>query len=159
MPPRLVAAMARSGSSGPEERPRAPVRAALLAVVVLGIVGMHGLAAHCPPATETTSAPHHGVSTSPHHADDAGQAASSLPASPLGDVFVGASDHDTVVDLCMVGACVTALAGLGWILAMARARANRAWWRAPLLRHLARPRPRPRLLRPPTLAELSLLRC
>lgn len=153
--------MGRSETSARRGHHAWSLRGGLLALVVLGILGMHGLDIHGPPQavhTDATSI----ASASSHHADDANDAGNPTTrahASPTSDASVSSAERSTAGDLCKIGVCIAALAGLIWLLAMARGRANRPRWRTPLRTHLALPRLRPHLPRPPTLAELSLLRC
>ena len=134
-------------------------RAAVLTMVLFGILGMHGLAAHCCPSgshgTEMTV-----VSAGPLRADKAEPTVMREPAaSEAGHRALssdqGADDHG----LGMIGICIVALAGLALTLSIALVRKHRTLWRISPRVWLRTPRPRSRLQRPPTLAELSLLRC
>jgi uncharacterized membrane protein YidH (DUF202 family) len=136
------------------------MRAAVLTMLVFGIVGTHGLAAHCSPSgshsTEMAV-----VAASPLLADQAERTGMGEPVTG-GAGHRGQSPPDEGTDghhLGMVGICIVALAGLALALSIALVRRNRTLWRIPRRVWLRTPRPRSRLPRPPTLAELSLLRC
>ena len=130
-------------------------RAAVLTMLLLGILGMHVLAAHCSPSgghgTEMAV-----VSAGPLPADHAEPTV--MREAGGGGHSRQSPDHGTG-DLGMAGICMVALVGLALALAMALVRRSRTLWRVPPRVWLRTPRPRSRLARPPTLAELSLLRC
>ena len=140
-------------------RPKAGLRAILLIAVLVGIVGMHSLAGHCP-------TPIGG------HADDAAMTALAHPGEHSGshpsdfDAAAPMQQQAGVVDtpaggdhLGLVAACIAGLVSLAVFLAFAYARGQRGWWRVQRWVRASRPRIRSLVTRPPTLAELSLLRC
>jgi len=143
-----------------QRNPAGWVRAAVLTMLLFGIVSMHGLAAHgWPSGSQRTEMPV--VSAGPALADQAqptmmddepatGAAGHGAQSSDQGD-----GDHH----VGMVGACIVALVGLALALAVALVRKYRTLWRVPPRLRLKTSRPRSRPPRPPTLAELSLLRC
>lgn len=146
-------------------RAHRPTRWAMVGALVLlamGIIGMHGLGLH-----EARAAGHAGSSTpvtSPLAADSSHPAADSAsmaasedpPSRPVPDE---SGHHGSSV----LEVCIAALVGLGLLLVLARAAARRSWLTAPLAALAARRAAFPARARahdpPPSLAELSLLRC
>ena len=142
-----------------QRNPAGWVRAAVLTMLLFGIVSMHGLAAHGwrsgSHSTEMAV-----VSAGPLLADQAEPTMMDEPATGEAGHSAqspdqGSGDHH----LGMVGACIVALVGLALALSMALVRQYRTLWSIPPRVWLRTRPPRSRLPRPPTLAELSLLRC
>lgn len=137
-------------------RPKAGLRAVLLIAV---LVGMHSLAGHCPspmggPADDTvmTALAHPGQHSGSHPSDfDA--------AAPMQQQAGVVSTHAGGGHLGLVGACIAGLVAMALFLAFAHARGQRGWWRVQRWVRASRPRILSLVTRPPTLAELSLLRC
>jgi hypothetical protein len=158
-PPRLASAMNSIDLSGLRVSPVSWLRAALLTLMLLGILGMHGLAAHSLPTTShagETSV----VSMGSLQMERGGPTVMGERGSAAGEHRVGSSDPGRGEDhLDMVGICVAVLVGLALALAIAYGRRYRVWWRVSPRARMDEPRLRSRIPRPPTLAELSLLRC
>ena len=160
--------MSLSTVSAGRGRPVAWPRAGILTVVLLGILGMHGLAAHCPPSGDDLGEVST-VSMGSHGPDQADVLMLGSVAPVATDQVAAPSEHQPerapaegssgLNGMGLVGACIVALVGLGLVLAIARARGHRAWWASPISTRQILTRVRSRLPRPPTLAELSLLRC
>jgi hypothetical protein len=142
-------------------RPVGWPRVAVLSMVLLGIFGMHVLAAHCPPDASHVDE----ISTASlisHQAEKfSASATTSANAPNSADASGGSAEAQLSLNgVGVVGVCMAALAAVVWGLAFTRFRAHHAWWGIPMreaMRPLSPARSRPP--RPPTLAQLSLLRC
>lgn len=136
------------------------VRGALLMLVVLGVLGMHGLAAHSLSAASHTAQTPPTVAMGSLDMEPSGPTALNERILAAGQHQVGSpgpgggDDH-----MAMVGICVAVLTGLALALAMALGRSYRVCWRVSPRAWRREPPLRSRIPRPPTLAELSLLRC
>lgn len=132
-------------------------------VVVLGVLGMHGLALH---GTGMTS--HAGLAVpiteqldaGSHHAPVAGSTAAEPEHAAMNSGGDESGGHD--MGMVMVGMCIAALVGLGLVvlLFLTRAGERRPWWSVPSspLR-VAYPASACAHDPPPDIHKLSLLRC
>jgi hypothetical protein len=135
------------------------VRAVLLIAVLVGIVGMHSLAGHCP-SPMGGHADDAAITALAYQGDHAGSHSSDVDATAPMQQRAGVVDTHAGGDhLGLVGACIAGLVGFALFLAFAHARGQRGWWRVQRWVGASRPRIRSLVTRPPTLAELSLLRC
>lgn len=126
----------------------------MIAVVVLGVLAMHGLGTHGLTGSHTpVHTPAHATATGGHHA----MAAASLLGDGVGDVLAAPSHPgaaDGMTEMCM------AILGLGLaLLLLLRARRAAVRWALPAARWPLVRIPAGRDRDPPTLALLSIRRC
>jgi hypothetical protein len=147
-----------------------PALAVLMFVVLAGVLGMHGLDAH---GVTREAAPVAGsgrteVSGHPGHGSQAGRHAQSvtpdlLTLGPVPDGRAHAREHEspgahdalTALAMCLV-VLASALAGIGHFL---RRHHGTGWLMPRLVRFTRAPTAARRDRDPPSLAQLSILRC
>lgn len=160
----------RGGRAGPAlvrsaamTRPttRTPVRRLLAAVVLLGVLGMHGLAGACLPHGTAGPQPDAGHPTGAHHVVAAtGDTAGTAHAGAGGHDAQASPDEPSGAAHLMVGLCLAFLLGVV-VLALLRARGSVVVALAARLTVAARStRTAARSWRaPPDLVALSICRC